>query len=123
MSVKLPFPPMGIPASKEPRLGVCRIIEKIRLECAFEDHMVKPLVQSRFSQTRMLRALPSQILNIFKDGNFIISLSILHCPSSLLLSVLRPLLKPDLNLTKMHTKKNIPFREKKNQWNHKMFIF
>lgn len=72
LSFKFAFHPIGI-SVYGPRLGICRIIEKFRLKCASEGHMVKPLVQSRFRQTRMLRALPSQILNIFKNGNFIIA--------------------------------------------------
>lgn len=111
LSFKLPFHPMGISVYKGPRLGICRIIEKIRLKCASEDHVVKPLVQSRFSQTRILRVLPNQILNIFKDGNFIISLSILHYSSFLLMSGLKPLIQSDWNFAKMQTKKSVPFRE------------
>lgn len=77
LSFKLPFLPKGI-SVYGPRLGVCGIIEKSRLKCASEGHVVKSLVRSSFSQSRMLRALPIQILNIFKDGHFIISQTILH---------------------------------------------
>lgn len=58
MSFKIPFPPMEILVYKGPRLGVRRIIEKIRLECASEGRVVESLVQSRFSQTRCLGPCP-----------------------------------------------------------------
>lgn len=70
---------------------VCKVL--------LEGQLVQPLVQSRFSQIRMLMALSIQSLNIFEDGDFKTSLSSLHHLSSPLWSSLRLLPKTELDLT------------------------
>lgn len=48
-----------------------RIIEQLRLEGTSGTHLIQPLAQVKSNWTGLLGALPSQVLTVLRDGNYV----------------------------------------------------